>query len=58
MSVRATVECGGCHKAMDLVRVVATVTHEYQDGQATVTPMLLFRCATPDCGTELIIEGA
>jgi hypothetical protein len=53
--MRATAVCCGCKQQMEPVRVVAIVTHHYDP--PIDTEMILFRCPTPDCGTELIVEG-
>jgi hypothetical protein len=51
----ATVRCLLCDAEMVPDQAVARVTHHYDP--PTVTDLVRFRCHTPDCGNEVIVEG-
>ena len=51
------VDCLWCGKAMVNQGEKARTHHKYDSG-IVLTVLWLFRCETPDCGNEVVVEGS
>lgn len=55
-SPRMTVICLLCGRDMVLFRALASVIHHYEPPMSC--RLIQYRCETPDCGNEVVVEDS